>query len=164
MKSSSKWDIKTLNSSSLLFVKLTNSTIYFGAERKDLLQSSGDPRRPPETPRANPDKIFKKNEKKNWNFVWVCQWFSQNIRRPPGGSPDNFRRDNIAGSHSTYLMKKGIWNKCHFRHQRSSFWQLSLIRPNFTLPGMRQDSNERWRYKGTVESEQSNFGQKFQVD
>ena len=55
---------------------------------------------------ANPDKIFKKNE----NFVWICQWFSQNIRKPlrrplrrvSGGSLDDFRRDNIAGP-------QGIW-------------------------------------------------------
>ena len=32
------------------------------------------------------------------NFVWIGQWFSQNIRRPTAGV-SNFRRDNIAGSH-----------------------------------------------------------------
>ena len=67
-------------------------------------------RRPPDfltKSLANPDKIFKNNERKNVfkNFIWICQWFSKNIRRPPrrvsGGSPDNFHRENIAGSHGT---------------------------------------------------------------
>ena len=34
---------------------------------------------------ANPEKIFKKNFFLHFfdNFVWICQWFSQKIRRPP---------------------------------------------------------------------------------
>ena len=42
---------------------------------------------------ANQDKKFKK--KLFENFVWICKWFSQNIRRPPGtprrGSPGGHR-------------------------------------------------------------------------
>ena len=54
-------------------------------------KSSGDP---PETSRggfldvltksvANPDKILKNKCFFFENFVWICQWFRQNIRRPP---------------------------------------------------------------------------------
>ena len=40
-------------------------------------------------------------------YGWNYQWLRQKIRRPPaGGSPDDFRRDNIAGPHSiSYLTK-----------------------------------------------------------
>ena len=87
-------------------------------------KSSGDP---PETPprgvfgkmgyvtgksRQKFQKIFffLNFEKFGWNY----QLFSQNIRRPPGdpprrvsgGSPDNFRRDNIAGSHDKLSIYK----------------------------------------------------------
>ena len=75
---------------------------------------SGDP---PETLRggspdflakslANPDKIFKKNAKKNffWKFcldlpVILARISGDPPQRVSGGSPDNFRRDNIAGPH-----------------------------------------------------------------
>ena len=51
-------------------------------------------------------KFFKKKMKKNLeNFGWICQWLSQSYWKPPWGvsrgSPDDFRRDIIAGPHGT---------------------------------------------------------------
>ena len=55
---------------------------------------------------ANPDKIVKKNAKKKffWKFsldlpVILARISGDPPRRVSGGSPDNFRRDNIAGPH-----------------------------------------------------------------
>ena len=54
---------------------------------------------------ANPDKIF------NFFFSFllkILSGFASDLAKksedPRGGSPDNFRRDNIAGPHGKYVL------------------------------------------------------------
>ena len=104
---------------------------------------------------ANPDKIFKKNAKKNFLKILsgFASDFSQNIRRPPGdpprrvsgGSPDNFRRDNIAGPHG---MRKNsvqsgcvqvipvIARSCHFFQMGRTLFAISDVWRSGTIQSM----------------------------
>ena len=60
---------------------------------------------------ANPDKIFKKIFFLHFfgNFVCICQWFSQKIRRPPAGSLRGVSGRFISVKQGLIVNSKFLW-------------------------------------------------------
>ena len=91
----------------------------------------------PETP----GKKFKNSLFKN--FVWICQWYSQNIQKPPAEPlfPDNFSKDNIAGSHgmSSLVFQKIRKNPLSILlYHNEGKWQLDSLTSRTELWGQKQ--------------------------
>ena len=65
---------------------------------------------------ANPEKIFKKIFFLHFfdNFVWICQWFSQKIRRPPA--------EGLRGVSGQFPPGQHCWSTRYVRNFEHNQW------------------------------------------